>query len=290
MNGAVAALLPGDRLHLHHGPIDLVIGADGDREAAFRAASARFRTVLSELVPELRLLRQPVAALPEGAIARTMHRAALPHADGVLTPMAAVAGAVAQTVLAAMVAAVPLRRAYVNNGGDIALHLTEGARFDLAVASPMGADLGRARVTPADPARGVATSGAGGRSLSFGIADAVTVLADSAAGADVAATLIANAVTLPGHPAIATARACDLDPDSDLRAARVVTDVGRLSPSEVSRALARGRACAQDMRARGLIHGAALFLRGQSSLVGGGIMLHAAEKPPMPKERAPSHA
>ena len=48
--------------------------------------------------------------------------------------------------------------------------------------------------------RGIATSGWRGRSFSLGIADAVTVLAATAAEADAAATMIANAVDLPGHP------------------------------------------------------------------------------------------
>ena len=52
--------------------------------------------------------------------------------------------------------------------------------------------------------RGIATSGWRGRSFSLGIADAVTVLAATAAEADAAATVIANAVDLPGHPAIDT--------------------------------------------------------------------------------------
>ena len=80
-----------------------------------------------------------------------------------------------------------------------------------------------------DPARGIATSGRHGRSFSLGIADAVTVLARTAAQADAAATIIANAVDLPGHPAILRCPAHDLQPDSDLGARLVTRDVGDLS-------------------------------------------------------------
>ena len=53
-----------------------------------------------------------------------MHAAVLPYAaEHFITPMAAVAGAVAEEVLGAMMRAAELERAYVNNGGDIALHL-----------------------------------------------------------------------------------------------------------------------------------------------------------------------
>ena len=79
--------------------------------------------------------------------------------------------------------------------------------------------------------RGVATSGWRGRSFSLGIADAVTVFAGTAAVADAAATLIANAVDLPGHPAFARAPARRCDPQSDLGERLVTVDVGPLARS-----------------------------------------------------------
>lgn len=271
MAGAVARMLAdGERLYLQHGPIDLVIGAEpvSARERAFQAAWDRFQTILDELVAELPLLRRAVGAMPVGAVARRMTTAALPHAPVFVTPMAAVAGAVAEEVLAAMLAATPLTRAYVNNGGDIAFHLGEGARFRMAIAGLNGADLGRVDVGHPDPARGLATSGQGGRSLSLGIAQAVTVLARTAAQADVAATLIANAVDLPGHPVITRAPANSLQPDSDLGTRLVVTDVGWLTGADTSTALDHGLLAAQAMTEQGLIVSAALFLNGQSRTTG----------------------
>lgn len=265
---AQAALLPGGRLHLSHGPIDLVIGADGARDLAFRAGFDRFGTILSELTGELPLLRRPVGTKPKGKIARAMYRAALPHADGLTTPMICVAGAVAAEVLSAMVDAADLTRAYVNNGGDIALHLTEGARFDVGIAGLDGQSLGTVTIRSGDPIRGIATSGQGGRSHSLGIADSVTVLARSAAMADAAATRLGNAVDLPAHPAIRRSPANQLHDDSDLGAAPVVTHVGPLSPAEVNQALTTGATAAQGLRDRGLISGTALFLRDQHTVIG----------------------
>ena len=69
---------------------------------------------------------------------------------------------------------------------------------------------GSITIDAATDVRGIATSGQGGRSLSRGIATSVTVLAHNAAAADVAATLIANAVDLPGHPALTRVPADDL--------------------------------------------------------------------------------
>lgn len=284
MTGPVAALLPGDRLHLQHGPIDLIIGADGDRDVAFSAAWGRFQTVLTELVAELPLLRQPVRDTPKGTIARLMVDAVCPHNAVFVTPMAAVAGAVAQEILATMVAATPLTRAYVNNGGDIALHLAPGQSYRLAVASPANMALGQVQIDATDPVRGIATSGQGGRSFSFGIADAVTVLAATAAQADVAATLIANAVDLPGHPAITRKPANSLQHDTDLGARLVVTQVKALTAQEAETALIRGQTVARQMLAAGHIHAAALFLNGQSRLVG------AANALDLIPQRTPAHA
>jgi ApbE superfamily uncharacterized protein (UPF0280 family) len=266
--GPVAAILPcGERLHLQHGPIDLIIGAQGDQKGAFAAAANRFETVLDEIVAELSELRLPLndaVPKPTGEIAQRMDTAARGFASQTfVTRMAAVAGSVADSVLVAM-KSVDLTRAYVNNGGDIALHLTPGASFAMAMAGHDGADLGRIEITYEDDIRGIATSGQHGRSLSLGIADSVTVLGTSAANADVAATLIANAVDLPGHPAILRKPAEDLDENSDLGALPVVVSCGALDPLDAQHALATGREHAQRYAHEGRIAGAALFLRGQA--------------------------
>ncbi len=270
-----ARLLPdGRRLHLQDGPIDLVIGADGGTSgaealAAYRAASARFATVLDELCAELPLLRRKAGERPRGEIARRMWAAVLPHAHrGFITPMAAVAGAVAQTILAAMREAAPLQRAFVNNGGDIAVFLAPGRSFTMGMVDrPDRPSLAAtARIGADDGIGGIATSGWRGRSFSLGIADAVTVLAADAATADAAATVIANAVDLPGHPAVTRLPASSIQPDSDLAERPVTVAVGALLPAEVDLALARGAARARQLR----IHGAVLRLGGQTRVIGRG--------------------
>jgi len=116
--------------------------------------------------------------------------------------------------------------------------------------------------------RGLATSGWRGRSWSLGIADAVSVLAADAAAADAAATLIANAVDLPGHAAITRRPAVELQADSDLGMLPVTVGVGHLAPPEIAAALAAGAGRARGMLERGLIAGAALFLAGDVRFVG----------------------
>ncbi len=281
-------MLPdGRRLHLQDGPIDLVVEAFGSPEsvkAAYGAACERFATVLDELCGELAELRTPCSTdsiWPEGRIARRMVAAVMPYAEQCfITPMAAVAGAVAEEILQAMTDAAELSRAYVNNGGDIAVHVREGEEFVVGmVERPDRPSLfGTARLKGSDPIRGIATSGWRGRSFSLGIADAVTVLADHAAAADAAATIIANAVDLPGHLTIVRVPANELAPDSDLGARLVTQGVGELSSEEVNRALFHGTQTADKLRRLGLIRSAALSLRGESRVVGGALFISNPER------------
>jgi ApbE superfamily uncharacterized protein (UPF0280 family) len=276
----------GHRLHLHDGPIDLIVeafGAAAEVEAAYRAACERFITVLDELCAELPFLRTALPGVaqnangedgfhPRGAVARRMTAATLPYAaQHFITPMAAVAGAVADEILANMVAAAEIARAYVNDGGDIALHLTAGEKFVVGmVERPDRASLfGTTTLDCSQPVRGIATSGWRGRSFSQGMADAVTVLADRAATADAAATIIANAVDLPGHPRIVRVPARQLAPDSDLGEIPVTQAVGKLTVAEINEALTRGVTTAESLLQQKLIHAAALCLQGETRVVGG---------------------
>jgi len=273
---AQAALLAdGRRLHLQHGPIDIVAEAFGhaaERQRAYGQAAARFGTILAELVSELALLRQPITAagLPvEGAVARRMVAAVWPHRAQFVTPMAAVAGAVADEVLAALLAGRRLAKAYVNNGGDIAFHLAPGERLQAALVANPDAPRrdGTIALDHALPVRGLATSGWRGRSFSLGIADAATVLAASGAAADAAATLVANAVDC-AHPAIVRAPARHLRDDTDLGDLLVTVEVGRLPQAAIDQALARGAAHAEALRRAGLIFAASLVLQGRTRIVG----------------------
>ena len=278
---AQRALLDGQRWHFQHGPIDIVIGADGDREAieaAHEAAWQRFQTVLAELVQELPLLRAPVQQnCPlRGPVARRMWAACAAFWPEFITPMAAVAGSVAQELIAAYQRP-GVSRAWVNNGGDIALHLAPGASLNIGLVADLsdvklctGSE--RLRTDAAFcvhaglPVRGVATSGWRGRSFSFGIADSVTVLAHTAAQADAAATIIANAVNVE-HPAITRQAANTLRDDTDLGSLAVTVDVPRLPEALVKQALQTGRQRAQMLQDQGLIWAAMLVCQGRFELL-----------------------
>ncbi|MFN0161946.1 MAG: UPF0280 family protein [Burkholderiales bacterium] len=275
------SLVPG-REHWRSGPIDLSITAEGEREVvagAFVAAWERFGAVLPELVAELPQLRTSIAEAPElcGPVARRMAAAVVPFAAEFITPMAAVAGAVAEEI-AAFFALPGVTRAWVNNGGDIAVFLGRGTALDIGLIPDAYAPAlaGEARIEARSPVRGVATSGWRGRSFSFGIADAVTVLAATASQADAAATMIANAVDAE-HPAITRAPADSLKDDTDLGQRLVVTGVGPLPSAKVHEALARGAARAQVYRQRGLIVSAALALQGEWVTIGEVALMRGTE-------------
>jgi uncharacterized protein len=268
--------LSGRRWHFQHGPMDIVIGAEGVPDAvaeAHEAAWRRFVPLLDELVSELPALRRPVDGnCPlSGGVARRMWRACHPFRSGYITPMAAVAGAVAQELIACYERA-GVTRAWANNGGDIALHLAAGqsvsvgllsdlARFDPATADSALPLEGSFTVHASLPVRGVATSGWRGRSFSLGIADSVTVLAATAAEADAAATVIANAVNVE-DARILRRPACELKDDTDLGDLPVTVDVPPLDERQVQTALRAGQRRARELHACSLLWTALLGCQG----------------------------
>lgn len=274
MNDAVARLIDnGRRLHLHHGPIDLIIEAEGiDVKSAYQAAVIRFKPLLQELVDELPMLRTATDSIkvPAGSsVAKRMVTAAGAIPDTFTTPMIAVAGSVADEVLDAMEASGSLNRACVNNGGDIAFYLRDGQSYKTGiVADPRKPEWNAiVSIDASSNTRGIATSGRHGRSLSAGIADAVTVLAADAAQADTAATIIANAVNLDNCPAVSKVPATDIDPDSDLGDMLVTIDVAALSGDQIESALDHGVTVATKLLRQHLIHAAYLHLHGIARVV-----------------------
>jgi ApbE superfamily uncharacterized protein (UPF0280 family) len=198
-----------------------------------------------------------------------MVAACWPHRAVFITPMAAVAGAVADEMLAALCAGRALEKAYVNNGGDIAFHLSPGASLTAGLVADYRLPQidATCALTSDQPARGIATSGWQGRSFSLGIADSVTILADSGAAADAAATLVANAVNVD-HPAVKRVRARDIDPDSDLGDRLVTAEVGALDDQAIETALDAGQEVAKELARAGLIRAAVMVLRQRFRIAG----------------------
>lgn len=268
----------GESLHLQHGPIDLIVNGSGSKRSvqiAFEQAHLAFQDVLQTLVEELPLLRTPVATLADqqiqfrGPVAKLMQQASLPYQNQFVTPMAAVAGSVADYVLRACLEQNSMTRLMVNNGGDIAIFLapTQTCRVGICCDLDTASHTDFITVHANDGIGGVATSGWQGRSQSLGIADAVTVLADNAAMADVAATLIANAIDLPHSKKVHRQPAVNLNPDTDLGTRAATVGVDELTGSEIETALLPGANLAERLLQQRLIHCAYLHLQGTTRLV-----------------------
>ncbi len=269
------SVLPDGRLRVESGPVSLLIAArwDGkERPEELREAGVHALDLLKDLAAHRAVLTVEAsrvrnrAALPP--IVGTMLDAAARFPGAFVTPLAAVAGAVADSV-ADFLAGRGAEWVVVNNGGDVAVRLGPGQRAVIGLQARLG-DRGpaaRFTLTAEDAVGGVTTSGAGGRSFTLGIAEAVTTLAETASLADVAATLVANHVDVDS-PAVRRVPARALYSESDLGDRRVTVHVGDLTHLEVSEALDRGAIEARKMVDAGQVRGAVLSLRGQWRFVG----------------------
>ena len=193
-------MLAGGGVMVECGPMRLVIRAWVGRvpqpQAAARAAEeavtflerlARVRPLLGggwhERLPRL---REPLALKMAASVAAV--------GDEDLTPMAAVAGTIADAVADFLVDR-GQTRVIVENGGDVAVRIGDGEAVTVGIRPEVG-EARMAQVIALGPERaswGVATSGLGGRSLTRGVVSAAMVVAGDAARADAAATAVANA-------------------------------------------------------------------------------------------------
>ncbi len=136
---------------------------------------------------------EPYTPKNPAEIPASMARAATEAGVG---PMAAVAGAIARAGVEAMVEA-GAGFGLVDNGGDIALVSEREVTIGIyAGASPVSGRFAF-RVPPQEEILGICTSsGTVGPSISFGIADAVTVISPDVVAADAWATAICNRITV----------------------------------------------------------------------------------------------
>jgi hypothetical protein len=248
------------------GPMRLVIRAWNKKQPqiklARRAAEesfsyleriARCRMILSRPIPE-------IADLPEDELALGMIASTRAIGDEDLTPMAAVAGTIADAV-ADWLFKRGLTRVIVDNGGDIAIRLAQDETATVGVrpqvTSPLISHV--IHLYSGGSTWGVTTSGMGGRSFTRGIASAVTVLAKNASMADAAATAVANACFVEDK-GITQLPAEKIDPSSDLAGMHVTTEVEPLSSESICIAVGSARYKAEYLFQKDIIIGAFIAL------------------------------
>ena len=176
---------------------DLFIRAASNLQRKARRIVLKYRGQLERYIesnPEFLTSLKPLVTSPDAPrIAVEMIEAGQKTGVG---PMAAVAGAIAEHVGRELLEFSP--EIIVENGGDIFLKISRKRTVGIyAGDSPLTGKIGL-EISPQDTPLGVCTSsGTVGHSLSYGKADAVVVLAGSAALADAAATAIGNRVNQP---------------------------------------------------------------------------------------------
>lgn len=254
-------------VRLDYGPMQLTISAQDDHgpmTPIVEQAAHYAMEILTEVAGHKKIAASPQRELgvskdwPE--VLLQMITAVKRSGDKTLTPMAAVAGTIAD-LTADWLQLHGATKAIVNNGGDIAVRLTGAQTTTVGIAPAIGRKPTHALALTADAGvGGIATSGLGGRSFTKGIATAAVVAAARASVADACATSLGN-VTYVEHPAVKLAWAEQLDPNTDIRGHRVVEQVGLLPPAVVEQALHNGWSQAAQLYKTGLIMGAAIFVQ-----------------------------
>ena len=249
-----------NKLFLRHGPINIVLEAIGiDKDLAYQNVKEYFETILEQLVLDMDLLKKEVVFNRKfnNKISQSMQDATEKFTPTFITPMAAVAGSIADNILRVLINDTNLEKAYVNNGGDVSFYLNENQTMKSSLAAIPNMI---AEIKYKDKSRGIATSGWRGKSFSRGIADSVTVLADNAAMADAAATMIGNAVDIYNHPKIKKQPANEMYEDSDLKNLLITVEVGLLTKVEIKEALKNGYQTALQYINKDLINTALIQL------------------------------
>jgi hypothetical protein len=260
--------LDGGRVLAECGPMRLVIEASVGRipqgQLCKRAAEEAF-LLLERIAQQRRLLSRRYQTLPEDLddyLALKMIRSVL-VVDRELTPMAAVAGTIADGV-AGFLYRRGMTKVIVNNGGDVAIRIGSDVSVNVGIRSDLIhseistiVKLGSERSS-----WGVATSGLEGRSLSQGVASAVTIFAGSASVADAAATSVANASYIEDETVIQR-YAEELDEQTDIPGIAVTIQAGPFSEQKKELALSRAMIKAEELIEKGLIFGAYIVVDGK---------------------------
>lgn len=265
-------LLQGGSVMVECGPMRLVIDARVGKvpqpQQAVRAAdeAVRFLEAVARSRPFLgRDYRRLMPHITE-PLALNMVASVQAVGDDDLTPMAAVAGTIADAV-ADFLFERGMTRVLVDNGGDIAVRCSDGEPVTIGIRPKVGDKIiTHAVVLGCErTAFGVATSGLGGRSLTRGVLEAATIVAADAARADAAATAVANAGYVE-HSAVVQKFAEEIDPYTDIAGLEVTLNVGPLPEEKKHQAIHHAIRRAEELIQRKIIFGAFVSVQGKTAM------------------------
>lgn len=255
-------------MYIEVGPVGININGEKDgKPYSFEPEKLQENIggILEEIRECLPILKQKaykirkVTRLPE--VARKMIEAVKIVDESTLTPMAAVAGAVADSVKEHF-KSTDLDFISINNGGDISLFSKDTRIIRVGVG-----DINKNKATPyvlkieSLKDFGIATSGFGGRSFTLGLADIVTVIGKTGAISDAAATFICNRTDVEDIKVLRR-KASEIDPMTDIPDELVTIHIGKLSRSVIKAALDNGLCAAYNLKNLNVIYDAVLILKG----------------------------
>ena len=249
------------KLFLEYGPTNLEIKVTNENYIEiYQYVIANFKKKFESLAEELDKLKINTSPKKKfvSDVGKIMQKSTEKFLPKFITPMAAVAGSISESLLNDLMANFTLDKIYINNGGDVAIYSNKYKNFTFNVA---GQDQVKICLGKISGTYGVATSGWKGRSFSMGIADSVTVIAKSASLADAAATLIANDINIKKHPNINKEKAEKIYEQTDLKNKLVTTSVGYLTTFEIKKALLKGKITADNFISKNIILSALLNLK-----------------------------
>jgi uncharacterized protein len=255
-----------DTVLVECGPMRVFISAydeSGPKPQSCVLAAEESIKNLESVARNLQSIKKPYSRI--NSVSEPLHKTMLEAVklvgDADLTPMAAIAGTLADAA-ADFLTRFGLTKIMVNNGGDVAVRLAENAEISIGIRPDISTQdiVAKIRLSGTMKIGGICTSGLGGRSFTRGIASAATIFASKAAIADAAATAVANA-TYTACPAVTRIRAEFIDPDTDLQGVEVTKEVGYLSPAEIDLALENGLKRSEELVDAGVIFGAIIAVK-----------------------------
>lgn len=257
---------------VENGPLRLIIqafsGPDPQPEVIIKEADYAFECLekVAEVLPLLKKRHGLISASPPNKIANTMLESVRLIEESDLTPMAAVAGTIADFVANHLFVG-EISKVIVDNGGDIAIRLKPGEKARVGFRP----DIQSQQITHVINLEskfldlidysnwGVNTSGMGGRSLTRGIASAVTAFSSTSSIADAAATAIANNCFVFDKN-IHQIPANSIDSHTDLGKMLVTVNAAGLSNTSYKKALDAGLEKANWLVERDVIRGALIVV------------------------------
>ncbi|MFL2822295.1 MAG: UPF0280 family protein [Alphaproteobacteria bacterium] len=262
------SLIENDKLFMENGPTNIIAEAFSSKKIEIYNFICEYSSkFLKDLSFEIETLKKPTSKknIFVSEIANTMFESTQLFLPNFITPMASVAGSIAELLLLKVVEKFDVNKMYINNGGDISLYINKNEKFNFSIGGETSFVVEYADINGFG---GIATSGWKGRSFSMGIADSVTVIAEKASIADAAATIIGNHIDLKNSNKVKKTVANNLYENTDLNDKLITVSVENLTKNEIRRAISKGKNISEYYISKNLIKSVIINLQDNILILG----------------------